>query len=83
MPAPLRFVPPMECQEVDRIPEGDLWQYELKLDGYRLLASKVGGEGLDSEAVWNPRGAGRPIVELDRHFPEAPHLPIPASAEQP
>jgi bifunctional non-homologous end joining protein LigD len=25
---------------VDRIPEGDLWQYELKLDGYRTIAVK-------------------------------------------
>jgi len=40
MPAPLRFIPPMECLEVDRIPEGNLWQYELKLDGYRTLAIK-------------------------------------------
>jgi ATP-dependent DNA ligase len=40
MPAPLRFIAPMECLEVDRIPEGDLWQYELKLDGYRTIAVK-------------------------------------------
>jgi bifunctional non-homologous end joining protein LigD len=40
MPAPLRFIPPMECLKVDRIPEGNLWQYELKLDGYRTLAIK-------------------------------------------
>jgi len=44
MPAPLRFIPPMECLEVDRIPEGDLWQYELKLDGYRTIAVKQHGE---------------------------------------
>ena len=44
MPAPLRFIPPMECLEVDRIPEGDLWQYELKLDGYRTIAVKQNGE---------------------------------------
>jgi DNA ligase D-like protein (predicted ligase) len=44
VPAPLRFVPPMECQEVDRIPEGDSWQYELKLDGYRTIAVKQNGE---------------------------------------
>ena len=44
MPAPLRFIPPMECKEVDRIPEGDVWQYELKLDGYRTIAVKQDGE---------------------------------------
>jgi bifunctional non-homologous end joining protein LigD len=44
MPAPLRFIPPMECKEVDRIPKGDLWQYERKLDGYRTIAVKQNGE---------------------------------------
>ena len=44
MPAPLLFIPPMECMEVDRIPEGDLWQYELKLDGYRTIAIKQDSE---------------------------------------
>jgi DNA ligase D-like protein (predicted ligase) len=27
-----------------QIPEGDLWTYELKLDGYRLVAVKTGGK---------------------------------------
>jgi ATP-dependent DNA ligase len=40
MPARLRFIPPMECLEVDKIPEGEQWQYELKLDGYRAIAIK-------------------------------------------
>ncbi len=44
MPAQLRFIAPMECLEVDRIPEGDLWQYELKLDGYRTIALKQNRE---------------------------------------
>jgi DNA ligase D-like protein (predicted ligase) len=44
MPAPLRFISPMECLEVDRIPEGELWQYELKLDGYRMIAIKQDGD---------------------------------------
>jgi hypothetical protein len=25
---------------VEQIPEGDVWQYELKLDGYRTIAVK-------------------------------------------
>ena len=38
-----RFIEPMECLPVEKIPEGDLWTYELKLDGYRLIAVKTGG----------------------------------------
>jgi DNA ligase D-like protein (predicted ligase) len=44
MPAPLRFIPPMECLEVNKVPEGGLWQYELKLDGYRTIAIKQDDE---------------------------------------
>ena len=44
MPAVLRFVPPMECKTVARIPEDADWQYELKLDGYRAIAVKQSGE---------------------------------------
>jgi ATP-dependent DNA ligase len=44
MPARLRFIPPMECLEVDHIPEGELWRYELKLDGYRTIAIKQDGK---------------------------------------
>ncbi len=29
---------------MDWIPEGDLWTYELKLDGYRAIAVKSGGK---------------------------------------
>jgi bifunctional non-homologous end joining protein LigD len=34
----------MECLPVEKIPEGDNWTYELKLDGYRLQAVKAGGK---------------------------------------
>jgi hypothetical protein len=30
----------MECLPVETIPEGNLWTYELKLDGYRLIAAR-------------------------------------------
>jgi hypothetical protein len=39
-----RFIEPMECLPVEEIPEGDVWTYELKLDGYRLLTVKTGGK---------------------------------------
>jgi DNA ligase D-like protein (predicted ligase) len=31
----ISFIPPMECLPVERLPEGEDWVYELKLDGYR------------------------------------------------
>jgi bifunctional non-homologous end joining protein LigD len=39
-----RFIEPMECLPVEKIPEGNLWTYELKLDGYRIEAVKSGGK---------------------------------------
>jgi DNA ligase D-like protein (predicted ligase) len=34
----------MECLSVAKVPQGEEWQYELKLDGYRTIAVKDGGE---------------------------------------
>jgi ATP-dependent DNA ligase len=39
------FVEPMPCLAVEKLPEGEAWQYELKLDGYRALAVKHDGQG--------------------------------------
>jgi ATP-dependent DNA ligase len=39
-----RFIETMECLPEEQIPEGDFWTYELKLDGYRLVAVKTGGK---------------------------------------
>jgi len=36
------FTPPMECLPVVKIPGGDVWVYELKLDGYRTQAIRDG-----------------------------------------
>jgi ATP-dependent DNA ligase len=38
------FIEPMPCLAVKKLPEGDAWQYELKLDGYRALAVKHEGQ---------------------------------------
>jgi DNA ligase D-like protein (predicted ligase) len=38
------FVEPMPCLAVKKLPEGEAWQYELKLDGYRALAVKHDGQ---------------------------------------
>jgi ATP-dependent DNA ligase len=37
------FIEPMPCLAVKKLPEGEAWQYELKLDGYRALAVKREG----------------------------------------
>ena len=38
----VRFVEPMQCLSVAKLPEGPDWQYEIKLDGYRALGIKSG-----------------------------------------
>lgn len=38
-----QFVEPMLCLSASSLPEGDAWEYELKLDGYRALAIKTAG----------------------------------------
>jgi DNA ligase D-like protein (predicted ligase) len=43
MPRPLpAFVTPMVAKNVQELPEGDEWVYEVKLDGYRALILKNG-----------------------------------------
>ena len=38
------FIEPMPCLAVKKLPEGEAWEYELKLDGYRALAVKREGQ---------------------------------------
>ena len=38
------FIQPMQCGIATSLPEGEAWEYELKLDGYRALAIKHGGK---------------------------------------
>lgn len=37
------FVEPMECLGVKRVPEGSVWSFEVKLDGYRLEVVRTSG----------------------------------------
>ena len=55
------FVPPMAAELVDRLPEGDEWMYEVKLDGYRALVIKNGDD---------VRLRSRNDKDLTRAYPE-------------
>ena len=33
-----RFIEPIECKRVSKLPEGDAWVYEPKQDGYRIIS---------------------------------------------
>jgi hypothetical protein len=44
--APLSFIEPMYAEAVQELPDGGLWTYEAKLDGYRSLAAKRSGGAL-------------------------------------
>jgi bifunctional non-homologous end joining protein LigD len=39
-----KFVDPMQALLVTKLPEGDRWLYEVKLDGYRAIAIKNGDD---------------------------------------
>jgi bifunctional non-homologous end joining protein LigD len=39
-PAKLQFVEPMYARLIQKLPEGQDWQYEIKFDGYRCLAGR-------------------------------------------
>lgn len=36
----VQFIEPMQCKPVSKLPEGEEWHYELKLDGYRCIVVK-------------------------------------------
>src|SRR5947209_20394325 len=48
----LKFAPPMLATLVQKLPQGPEWEYELKLDGYRLEAIKDG----DRVRLYSRRG---------------------------
>jgi ATP-dependent DNA ligase len=53
--------PPMEAKRVDKIPSGDVWQFEPKWDGFRAIIFRK-----DDDIVVQSK-AGQP---LGRYFPE-------------
>lgn len=55
------FIKPMECLSVSKLPEGDQWVYEAKLDGYRA----VGVKGNSDLTLYSRRQ-----MVLNKQFPE-------------
>jgi DNA ligase D-like protein (predicted ligase) len=55
------FIEPMYAEAVQELPDGGLWTYEAKLDGYRCLAAKLSG----GVVLWSRRGNG-----FTARFPE-------------
>ena len=53
--------PPMEALLVEKIPEGEHWQYEPKWDGFRCIAFR------DGDSVELQSKSGQPLA---RYFPE-------------
>ena len=41
-----RFIEPMECKRVPKLPEGSDWVYEIKQDGYRAIALVDGNSAI-------------------------------------
>jgi len=39
-----QFISPMLLLKTDSLPDSDRWRYQLKLDGYRTIAFKSGGQ---------------------------------------
>jgi bifunctional non-homologous end joining protein LigD len=50
---PLPFIQPCEPSSRERLPKGDGWVYEVKLDGYRLQVHKTG----DTVTLYSRHGA--------------------------
>jgi bifunctional non-homologous end joining protein LigD len=59
-----QFIEPMYAESVRELPDGGLWSYEAKLDGYRCLAANRNGHIV----LWSRRGNG-----FTSRFPEIAH----------
>jgi ATP-dependent DNA ligase len=52
----------MAAQPVEKLPEGDDWLYELKLDGYRALLLKDGARVQIRFVEWTAEGRLRHAI---------------------
>src|SRR5688572_13054832 len=59
MRSPPAFVTPMAAQVVKKLPQGDDWVYELKVDGYRALHHQ--GRAAHRASVQEEQGPHRDV----------------------
>ena len=51
MRAEAAFVEPKECKSVTALPGSEKWTFEVKFDGYRCIAVKLGGRSRYFRAI--------------------------------
>jgi hypothetical protein len=61
------FIEPMECLAVTKLPDGQQWLYEIKLDGYRAIGVKTSREirrtaTTSADNLTLPPGSTRPCT---------------------
>jgi ATP-dependent DNA ligase len=79
-----KFVEPMLLLAGETLPKGPGWTYELKLDGYRAIAMKTGGEvrlRSRNDKYFNGKYPGIPTLSVTRVI-EAVQLTIDGKAER-
>src|SRR5438552_12004608 len=64
---------PMEAKSVEKLPVGDVWQYEPKWDGFRCIAFR------DGDRVDLQSKSGQPLA---RYFPEVVEALLQLKAKQ-
>jgi ATP-dependent DNA ligase len=63
-----RFIEPMECLPVPKLPAGQGWLYEIKLDGWRLESVKTGGKVMLYSRRGKSLNSQFPRISLKRSF---------------
>jgi bifunctional non-homologous end joining protein LigD len=64
------FMQPMECLPVSKLPDGPNWLWEIKLDGYRVIAVKNSG----NLSLWsrNRKSLNRQFLQIVEALKELP-----------
>ena len=69
---PAGFIAPCLPTKTDKLPSGSLWLHEIKHDGFRIIACKMGLESIVSKRKDSMYRSGRSPDWLKRKNPAAP-----------